>query len=416
MAIAAGARDLIEATPEDVGMSSSQLSNVSRIVQSYVDDHRLAGAISMVARRDRLVHFETYGLMDAEVGTPMRPDAIFRMASMTKPIASVALMTLYEEGRFQLDTPIHEFIPAFKDVKVFAGGTADAYDVRRPTRAITMRHILTHTAGLEPASGTTPVTELYRRTGITEPSPMGTLAERAAALASVPLAYDPGTCFTYGLSTDLVGRVCEVVTGIPIDRFLDERVLGPLRMTDTSFHVGTAKRARLAASYDQTNDGPPTFVLSPESGDARYEESATFLSAAGGLTSTASDYLRFCRMLARGGELDGERILGPRTLRFMTSNHLPGGAELDSMIPHAVSPTWIAPGTGFGLGFAVLLDAARAQVLGTPGEFYWGGARSTAFFVSPAEDLIMIFLTQLGGSNYVIRRQLRTATYQALIG
>lgn len=415
MAIAASARDLIEAAPEAVGMSSARLRHVSRIVQGYVDDRRLAGAISMVARRDRLVHFETYGLMDAEAGTPMRPDAIFRMASMTKPIASVALMTLYEEGRFQLDTPIYEFIPAFKDVKVFAGGSADSYDVRRPTQSITMRHILTHTAGLEPAVGTTPVTEIYRRTGITEPSPMGTLAERAAALASVPLAYDPGTRFTYGLATDLVGRVCEVLAGMPIDRFLDERVLGPLQMTDTSFHVGGAKRARLAASYDQTKDGAPTFVASPQSADARYAESATFFSTAGGLTSTASDYLRFCRMLARGGELDGERILGPRTLRFMASNHLPGGVELDSMIPHAVSPTWIAPGTGFGLGFAVLLDAARAQVLGTPGEFYWGGARSTAFFVSPAEDLIMIFLTQLGGSNYAIRRQLRVATYQALI-
>jgi CubicO group peptidase (beta-lactamase class C family) len=414
MAIATSAREFIEAAPEDVGMSSARLGNLTSLLRGYVDDGKLAGAISMVARRDRLVHFETYGMMDAEAGKAMRPDAIFRLASMTKPIASVALMALYEEGRLQLDTPVSEFIPAFKDVKVFAGGTADSYDVRTPARPITVRHVLTHTAGFEALTPSTPVASLYARDGIAPLPATGTLATRASALARLPLAFDPGTRFTYHYASDVAGHLCELLSGQPFDAFLEERVLGPLGMTDTSFHVPPAKRDRFTANYEQVNDGMPRYRPADPARDAIYEDSATYSSAGGGLTSTATDYLRFCRMLARGGELDGERILGPRTLQFMTQNHLPGGADLEALITHPISPTWIASGTGFGLGFAVLLDAARAQVLGTPGEFYWGGAFSTAFFVSPAEDLIMIFLTQLGGSNYVIRRQLRATIYQAI--
>ena len=414
MATATSARDFIEAAPEDVGMSSARLHNLSRLVQGYVDDDRLAGAITLVARRDRVVHFETCGMLDAEAGTAMRPDAIFRLASMTKPVASVALMALYEEGLFQLDTPISEFIPAFRDVKVFAGGTAESYDVRAPAGRITVRHLLTHTAGFEPLTATTPVATLYARSGITPAPPEGTLASRSAALARLPLAFDPGTRFTYHYATDVAAHLCEVLSGQPFDTFLAERVLGPLRMAETSFHLPAAKRDRLAAGYGQAADGTPRYRPSDSPWDAIYGEAATYFSAGAGLVSTAADYLRFCRMLARGGELDGERILGPRTLQFMTQNHLPGGADLAALIPHPISPTWIAAGTGFGLGFAVLLDAARAQVLGTPGEFYWGGAFSTAFFVSPAEDLVMIVLTQLGGSNYLIRRQLRVATYQAI--
>jgi CubicO group peptidase (beta-lactamase class C family) len=395
-------------------MSSRRLDRLTALVQRYVDERRLAGAITMVARRDRLVHLETYGLADDEAGRPMQPDAIFRLASMTKPIMSVGLMTLYEEGRFQLDTPVFEFIPAFRDAKVFAGGTADSYDMRTPSRPITVRDLLRHTAGFESLTPTTPVAELYQRNGVSALPASGTLAERVDALARTPLAFDPGTRFTYHYGSDVAARVCEVISGQRFDAFLDERVLGPLDMTETSFRVPASKRERLAALYQQADEGDRHFRRAQPDGDERYSEEATYFSGGGGLVSTAGDYLRFARMLARGGELDGERVIGPRTLALMASNHLPGGVDLETMIPHTISPTWIAGGTGFGLGFAVLLDAARAGVLGTPGEFYWGGAYSTAFFVSPAEQLIMIFMTQLGGSDYVIRRQLRVATYQAI--
>ncbi|RLT35687.1 MAG: class A beta-lactamase-related serine hydrolase [Chloroflexi bacterium] len=406
----------IEATPESVGMSSSRLANVTRLVQRYIDDGKYAGAITLVARRDKVVHFETYGKLDAEAGTSMRPDAIFRLASMTKPIVSVALMSLYEEGRFQLDTPVYEFIPAFRDVQVLAGGTADAFTTRPPARAITVADLLRHTAGFEFLGGDSPVVgELYRRAGITGIPATGTLAERAAALARMPLVGDPGAQFTYHYATDVVGHLCELLAGQPLDVFLRARILQPLGMRDTAFHVSAANRDRLAGWYDQANDGDARFRAHDPADEARYAEGATYFSAGGGLTATTADYLRFTRMLARGGELDGERILGTRTLALMASNHLPGGRDLDEMWFGGPGPTAIARGTGFGLGFAVLLDPARAALLGTPGEFYWGGAYSTAFFVSPAEDLIMIFMTQLGGSDYLIRRQLRVATYQAII-
>ena len=407
-----------QAAPEDVGMSSTRLANLTRLVQGYIDDGKLAGAVSLVARHDKVVHFETYGMQDAEASRPMQPDTLFRIASMTKPIASVALMSLYEDGRFQLDTPIAEFIPAFKDVKVFAGGTAASYDVRTPARRITLRDCLTHTAGFEAlgADEPTPVTELYIRAGMGPIQAQGTLADRAAALASLPLAYDPGTRFTYHYATDIVGRICEVVSGRPFDALLQERILEPLGMTDTSFRVPSAQRDRFAASYDFTLAAEaPRFRLSDVGWwDVAYEESATFCSAGGGLVSTAGDYLRFCRMLARGGELDGERILGTRTLRYMTANHLPGGVDLAAMGQPVFSGAPMS-GVGFGLGFAVLLDPTRSGTLGSPGEYFWGGAFSTAFFVSPADDLIAIFLTQLlPNSMYPNRRELRTTVYQAI--
>jgi len=408
----------IEAKPEDVGMSSRRLQNVTRLVQSYIDDGKYAGAISLVARRDKVVHFETYGMMDAEAGRPMQPDTIFRIASMTKPIASVALMTLYEEGHFQLDTPVYEFIPEFRDVKVFAGGTADSYDVRSPARAMTIRDILTHTSGLESLAGVlegvSPVAQLYARSGIKNAfQASGTLAETARTLAALPLVDDPGTRFSYNFATELVGRVCEVVAGEAIDTFLKERLFAPLGMFDTTFRVQAATRERLAMGYDHVagTSGPRYQAWSDDLRDERYATEATFRSMAGGLLSTAADYLRFCRMLQRGGELDGIRILGPHTVRYMTANHLPGGADLPAMGAASLG----AQGVGFGLGFAVVEDPVRAGTLGSPGEYYWGGAFSTIFFISPVDELIVISMSQLAPpAAYPIRRQLRTTIYSAI--
>jgi CubicO group peptidase (beta-lactamase class C family) len=406
---------MIEAEPEDVGMSSQRLERVPRLVQSYIDDGRLAGAISMVARRDKVVHFETFGSMDVEAGKPTRPDTIYRIYSMTKPIASVGLMTLYEEGRFQLDDPASKYIPQFKGLRVFAGGSAEKYETREPAREMTIRDLLTHCSGLTANGNTSPVAELYLKAGLRGSSSDGTLADFIDKLGSLPLKCDPGAEWNYGVSTDVVGYLCELFSGQRLDDFLQARILGPLGMVDTGFQVPRHSIDRFAANYRFGGENGARFTLSDAPAMSPYTTPRTYLSGAGGLVSTAADYMRFCKMLANGGELDGARIIGPRTLQYMTVNHLPGGKDLAAL--NTTGPTESArDGVGFGLGFAVLLDPAVSQTLGTPGEYYWGGAASTAFFVSPAEDLIMLFLTQLQpSSSYPIRRELRVAIHQAII-
>ncbi|HJM88129.1 MAG TPA: serine hydrolase domain-containing protein [Dehalococcoidia bacterium] len=415
MTTAVSAPQMLEAAPEDVGMSSQRLENVTALVQRYLDDGRYAGAISMVARRGQVVHFETYGQMDIEAGKAMQPDTIFRAYSMTKPIASVALMSLYEEGRFQLDDPASLYIPEFKDLQVLASGTADQYEVRPPTREMTVRDLLMHTSGLVGAGPTTAVGQLYQRDNVKTIGGEGTLAETAAKLGALPLYCDPGSQWNYGISTDMVGYLCERISGVPFDRFLSDRIFEPLGMPDTGFHVRETEIDRFAANYRRTPDGEAKFELIDSPATSPYATPRTYFSGAAGLVSTAADYMRFSKMLAAGGELDGTRILGSRTLAYMATNHLPEGRDLAGMGRPQFGETTME-GIGFGLGFAVLLDPARAQILGTPGEFYWGGAASTAFFVSPKEDLIMLFLTQLmPSSSYPIRRELRATVYASIV-
>jgi CubicO group peptidase (beta-lactamase class C family) len=412
MAIATRSDIEIEAAPEHVGMSTTGLRNVSRLVQRYIDEGKLPGAISLVARRGKVVHFETYGEMDAERHKPMRSDTIFRFYSMTKPIASVGLMMLYEEGKFQLEDPVSRFIPELAGLKVLAGGTADAYQVRDAAREMTVRDLLMHTSGLVGRDSESPVGELYRRAGFAGADSQFTLAEMVRRLGQIPLEVDPGSRWIYGISTDLVGYLCEVLSGLPFDRYLEERILGPLGMLDTGFSVPESNVDRFAANY-APQAGTPRYRLVDDPRSSPYTRRRTYFSGSGGLVSTAADYLRFCRMLANGGHLDGARIIGPRTLRLMTINHLPGGKDLATLAQTAGETA--REGVGFGLGFAVLLDQAVAQIIGTPGEFYWGGAASTAFFVNPVEDLIMIFLTQLRpSSTYPIRRELRATIYAAI--
>ena len=412
-----GAR--IEAEPEDVGLSSARLGNLTRLVQGYVDAGKLPGAISLVARRGKLVHFETYGKADVDAGKPMAADTIFRIYSMTKPIASVALMTLYEEGKFQLDDPASKYIPEFKDLKVFAGGTADGYQTRDPAREMTVRDLLMHTSGLVGggiiADPTMVVSELYGRAELRGSASGGTLADMVKKVGTLPLQVDPGSRWIYGISTDLVGYLCEVLGGMPLDRFLEERIFRPLGMADTGFHVPPEKIDRFAANYRPGQQGEPPIVAIDRPDDSSiYSRPRTYFSGAGGLVSTAADYLRFCRMLLGGGELEGARVLGTRTLQYMAMNHLPGGGDLTSL--GARLGETAMHGIGFGLGFAVLLDPTVAQIIGTPGEFYWGGAASTAFFVNPAEELIMVFLTQLmPSSTYPIRRELRATIYGSIV-
>jgi CubicO group peptidase (beta-lactamase class C family) len=410
------AQEVVQVEPEQVGLSSAKLQNVKRLVQSYVDEGKIPGAISLVARRGKVAHFETYGRMDVENDRSMQADTIFRIYSMTKPIASVALMTLYEEGRFQLDDPAAKFIPELKDVKVFASGTADSHEVREPARTMSVRDLLMHTSGLISAGDNTPVGQLYQRAELRGSSSEGTLADMVVKLGRLPLHCDPGSQWNYGISTDLVGYLCEVIGGMPFDRFLQERIFTPLGMVDSGFTVPQASQDRFASNYRRSATPEPSYELIDRAGPtSAYCGPRSYFSGAGGLVSTAADYLRFCHMLANGGELDGNRILGSRTVQFMASNHLPGGRDLAAMGTPRFSETTME-GIGFGLGFAVLLDPTAVQVLGTPGEYYWGGAASTAFFISPSEELIMLFLTQLmPSSSYPIRRELRATIYSSII-
>ncbi|HZC27181.1 MAG TPA: serine hydrolase domain-containing protein, partial [Actinopolymorphaceae bacterium] len=268
-------------------------------------------------------------------------------------------------------------------------------------------------SGIAGAGAATPVGELYRRAGIGGPDFDGTLADMLRELAKLPLQDDPGARWIYGMSTDLVGYLCEVISGEPFDRYLRERIFTPLGMEDTGFVVSPEQVDRFAAGY-AAQDGSPPYTLIDDPTASPYTRPHTYLSGSAGLVSTAGDYLRFCRMLARGGELDGARILGPRTLRMMTSNQLPRGQDLEAMAQTGGETH--REGQGFGLGFGVLLDETASQTLGTPGEFFWGGAASTAFFVNPVEDLIVIFLTQLRPSlTYPIRRQLRATVYSSIL-
>ncbi|MEV6417172.1 serine hydrolase domain-containing protein [Kribbella sp. NPDC051718] len=375
----------------DVDVSPEGLGRVERLIGRYVDSGRYPGVVSLIARRDQVVHFQAVGRRDAERDRPMELDTIFRIYSMTKPVVSVALMMLYEEGLFQLDDPVAAYLPELTDLQVAAGGDA----VRAPKRPMTVRDLLMHTSGL----------------GSSYPSPpAGTLAELPRLLAGLPLEADPGARWIYGISTDLVGLLCEVFSGLPLDQYLRERIFEPLGMVDTGFSVPAGSVDRFAAGYTRADGG---YLLADDPLTSGYTRQPSFLSGIAGLVSTAGDYFRFARMLANGGTLDGVRILGPRTVRFMTANHLPGGQDLSAMADTGGETS--RKGQGFGLGFGVLLDPTVAQTIGTPGEYFWGGAASTTFFVSPADELIVIFLTQLRPSlSYPIRRELRAAVYSAL--
>jgi CubicO group peptidase (beta-lactamase class C family) len=388
-----------------MSVSPEGLRRVEQLISRYVEGGRYPGVVSLISRRDQVVHFQAVGKRDVERDRPMEQDTIFRIYSMTKPIVSVGLMMLYEQGLFQLDDPVELHLPELADLKVYGE------PLRDPARRMTIRDLLMHTSGLGALNAKTPVGELYRQTGLTGMDSDHTLADLPARLAKLPLETDPGSRWIYGISTDLVGYLCEVFSGLKLDQYLQERLFGPLGMVDTGFFVPPESVERFAAGYTFENGG---YALADDPLTSDYTRPRSFLSGVAGLVSTASDYLRFCRMLANGGAVDGVRILGPRTVRFMTANHLPDGKDLVAMADTGGETR--RAGQGFGLGFGVLLDQTVAQTIGTPGEFFWGGAASTAFFVSPDDELIVIFLTQLRPSaSYPIRRELRATVYSSLI-
>ena len=398
-----------------VGLCDSKLENVQNFMAGYVEDGRLPGYACLVSRRGAEALFLTCGDMDVERGKPIRRDTIFRIYSMTKPITSVALMMLYEKGHFQLDDPVAKYIPSWKDLKVFAGGDEHDYQVTDPARAMTVKDLFTHTSGLVYGfQHAHPVDAMYRARGQGELRTQGTLDDMIEMLAEVPLKFSPGTRWNYGVSTDVLGYLVQRFADQPLDAYIAERITGPLGMVDSDFSVRQGQAERFAACYHRP-PGSDTCKLQDDPQTSPYLSRPTFLSGGGGMVSTIDDYHRFTQMLLGKGELDGARLLGRKTVEYMTINHMPDNQDLKGMGQPVFSETPYE-GIGFGLGFSVVIDPAAANVLDSVGDYAWGGAASTYFWNDPSEDLTVLFMTQLiPSSSYPIRRQLKALVYQALV-
>ena len=402
----------MELNPEEAGFDPARLNRITEFLdRNYIQPGKIAGCQVLVARHGQNAYFESLGCADLERQAPMREDTIFRIYSMTKPITSVALMQLYEQGHFQLNDPISRVLPGWRDQKVWVSGDADNMELKSPDTPITFRHVLSHSGGLTYGATNHPVDKIYRRLGVNRDrsETLGTFMER---IGQAPLRYEPGTAWMYSLSTDVCGGLVEAISGMPFDEYLQKNIFDPLEMADTSFWVTPEKQKRLAANYQRNPDKTLKLIDDPER--SAYLTKPGFFSGGGGLTSTTADYLRFCEMLRRGGELDGARILGPRTIDLMHKNHLAAGRDLAGMAIGAFSET-AYEGVGFGLGFAMTLGEVEAGTLGE-GDYYWGGAASTIFWVDPKEDLVAIFMTQLMPSaTFNFRGQLKNIIYSAIV-
>ena len=406
-------QDLPITDPKALGLCPERLERVDGWMRRLVDDGKLAGLSVMLSRRGETAFFRAHGLADIARGTPFAADTITRIYSMTKPLTSVAVMMLYEEGRFQLDDPITRFLPEFTDMRVFTGGNRVKAETVPAQRPITIRDLLTHTAGFTYGfMEATLVDALYRQNGVDfGENQDASLAEVVARLARQPLLAQPGAEWNYSVATDLLGHLVAVVSGQEFGDFLKTRVIDPLGMVDTDFHVPADKVSRLAANYSLFRDR--SLKLYDDAVGSRFATKPAIASGGGGLVSTASDYMRFCRFILGRGTLDGVRLLGRKTVELMLMNHL--GGDLASMGQPRFSESSYT-GIGFGLGFSVMLDPARAQIVGTPGEVAWGGLASTSFWIDPAEDLAVVMLAQLIPSSALpIRRELRVLTYAALV-
>ncbi len=383
--------------PEDVGMSSERLERVHRLMQADADAGRIPGAVLLIARKGKLAAFDAVGFQDRKARAPMQTGSICRIASMSKPITSVAAMILAEEGKLDIGAPVAQYLPEFQDVKVGTEGAA-------PKRPMTVQDLLRHTSGLTYGIfGDSAVDKLYQKSGIFRaPS----LAAMVKEIASLPLAHQPGEVWEYSVSTDVLGRVVEVAGGMPLDRFVAERITGPLKMRDTGFYLTAAQAVRLAH--------PDQAMAMP---DIDPTVKPAVLSGGGGMLSTAGDYARFCQMLLNGGALEGVRILSRKTVELMTSDQIPAATERHSPVSLLIDAFGPTPemGTSFGLGFAVRVAAGRNPLPGSVGDFSWAGITGTFFWVDPKEGLVTVLMTQLPrDANVPYWRQIRTRVYQAL--
>lgn len=393
------------ARAEELGFSPARLARISATMRQYIERRQFAGMVTLVARRGRVVHFEAAGMLDIESAKTMRRDAIFRIYSMTKPITSTAVMILLEEARLRLGDPVSAYLPIFKDLKVIQVRAGGDIALVPPAREPTIQDLLTHSAGLsygfEPESY---LDDLYREKvwKPLESADGATLEDTISAVARLPLAFHPGTAFRYSFATDVLGYLVQVVAGKPLDVFLKERIFEPLGMQDTGFWVPHERIGRFATCYSPAEEGGLKVIDAPAT--SNYAKPARFLSGGGGLVSTAEDYLRFCQMLLNKGRMGSARILGRKAVELMLINHLPEGI----VVPD--------PGYGFGLGGRVMVDAGRAQTLGSQGSWGWGGAANTKFWIDPREELIAILMTQFMPNDlYPLHTDFINLTYQSLV-
>ena len=409
----------MDAQSQWTGLDAGRLENIAdHLERNYLGPQKIAGCQVAITRRGHPAWFRSFGLADIARDQPMADDAIFRIFSMTKPITSVALMTLYERGYFQLNDPVSRYVPSWKNHRVWVSGEGADMVTEAPGRPITFRDVLSHMAGLTYGGGLPgvgvqhPIDNLYRALKIRSAGTTDTMMEFMDKLSQVPLRYQPGHAWMYSLATDVCGALVEIISGKPFAQYLQEVIFGPLGMVDTAFHVAPEKHDRFAANYERGPDKKLKLLDDPAT--SAFSKPVAFKSGGGGLTGTTGDYMRFCEMLRRGGELDGHRILGPRTLEIMHMNHLPGGKDLTQVAIGGFSET-ANEGVGFGLGFASTMDQVATGGLGT-GDYYWGGAASTIFWVDPKEDLTMVFMTQLMPSGtFNFRGQLKSLVYASII-
>ena len=402
----------MDAQSQWTGLDAGRLDRIGEhLERNYIGPGKIAGCQVSVARHGHLAYSKSFGQMDLARAKPTGDDTIYRIYSMTKPITSVALMTLYERGYFQLNDPVSRYVPSWKDHRVWVSGEGDVMQTEPAHRPVSFRDVLSHQAGLTGVGIQHPIDRIYRELKIRSAGSSDSMVEFMDKLGQVPLRYQPGSAWMYSLATDVCGALVEIISGVPFAQYLQEVIFDPLGMKDTSFFVAPNKVDRFAANYQRGPDKRLKLIDDPATSD--FTRDPGFKSGGGGLTGTSADYLRFCEMLRRGGELDGERILSPKTVRLMATNHLPGGADLSSLSRSMFSEAAYA-GLGFGLGFSTTIDPAATLIPSTIGDMSWGGAASTFFWVDPVEELIVILMTQLlPSSAYPIRRQLRTLAYSA---
>ena len=410
--------------PEKLGLSKEKLMAMENFFkEKYIQNGKLAGIQTLVARKGKVIHFKSTGLRDVENNKKIEKDTIFRIYSMTKPITSVALMQLFEQGLFQLADPVSKFLPEFKNPKVFLSGSYPHFMTSPAQREITVRDLLTHTAGLTYGFHyRTNVDHAYRkvwsgpRGDNTDFSfPPLDLENFSKSIASLPLEFSPGDKWNYSVATDICGRLVEVLSDMTLDAYFSKYIFKPLKMKDTSFYVPKNKLSRFAACYERT---PKEYLKLQDSGDVKsgYSSMPLHLSGGGGLVSTTEDYFNFCQMLLDGGLFEGKRLLSRKTIELMTSNHLPGNQDMVTMGSEGSFSEIRYKGVGFGLGFGVNIDLADTQNSGSVGSYNWGGAASTFFWVDPKEELICILMTQLMPSGYYpIRMQMQSMVYSSFI-
>jgi len=396
------AKDLKVVSPESVGLSSERLSRIDKVMQEIIDQKKNAGMVVLIARHGSIAYHKAFGFADIESGTKMDTDRIFRLASMTKPITSVALLTLYEEGKFQLSDPLEKYIPAFKDVKVFAGFDNNGKMIlEEPKRKITIHDVFRHTPGYGGGGPDSPLGKLYREAGA-DMSKVNSLKEYVENLAKVPLQYHPGERWVYGPSHEIQAYLCEIFSGMPFDKYVETKVLQPLGMKDTVFGVPKELVSRFTTSYRPGKDG---IQVVDKPGSNSPNVFGRIPSGGGGLSSTSTDYFQFAQMLLNKGKLGDVRILGKKTVELMSSNNLPPGVSRIASI---------YGDTAYGLGVYVLQDPAQDENLGSAGNFGWGGASGVYSIIDPKEDMVALFFTQIMG-EFIIPHQFQTLVYQAIV-